>query len=380
MLGVVGYFAATRADVRWGTRTTRLTTIASWAWLTAIVFTGVGLFTLSERWLPFTLLLYGPRWVVLLPLAVLVPLVLFSARRAILPLVLGGWVALVPIMGLRWTIQADQPLTLHPVPPTLSDDNVVRVMTLNAQGGEAVSLHLDDALARYAPSALAFQECGEAFFDRLSLRRGWNVARVYGMCVMSQWPITAQDTMPRAAFARVAELGLGGAAHVVRFTIAHPHRPFELVTLHLETARKGLSLLLGAEGVLNDQTGMPQLPRSTDLNRVAANAEIRMRESERAAYWSARRAADMPVIVMGDFNMPVESSIYRRYWRTLTNAFEAKGTGFGFTKQEGTWIRIRIDHVLAAPAWFTVQGAWVGEDVGSDHRPVIVDLAWRDSK
>lgn len=351
--------------------------MAAWMWFAGMVVAWVGLITFSERWLPFTLLLYGPRWVVLTPLLLLLPMAIISAGRALLPLGVGFVIGVMLIMGFRWTLQTDQPFSLSPVPSSEGNPTGIRVLTLNAQGGEAVSAQLNAMLARYAPSVLAFQECGEGFFQRLSERRGRHVARVYGMCVMSEWPIVAQDTMPRAAFARVAELGLGGAAHVVRFTIAHPHRPFELVTLHLETARKGLSMLLGADGVLNDRTGMPELPRSADLGRVAANAEIRLRESERAAYWSARRASETPIMVMGDFNMPVESSIYRRYWRSLTNAFEARGTGFGYTKHEGTWMRIRIDHVLVSPAWFSVRGAWVGDDVGSDHRPVVVDLDWQ---
>ena len=58
--------------------------------------------------------------------------------------------------------------------------------------------------------------------------------------------------------------------------------------------------------------------------------------------------------------MPVESSLYRRYWRGLTNAFDSKGVGFGFSKHEGTLLRLRIDHVLSAPKWFRVRGAWLG--------------------
>jgi endonuclease/exonuclease/phosphatase (EEP) superfamily protein YafD len=37
---------------------------------------------------------------------------------------------------------------------------------------------------------------------------------------------------------------------------------------------------------------------------------------------------------------------------------------------------LRIDHVLASPA-FAVTGFEVGGDFGSDHRPVIADLAMR---
>ena len=56
---------------------------------------------------------------------------------------------------------------------------------------------------------------------------------------------------------------------------------------------------------------------------------------------------------------------------------DARGTGFGYTKRDGRWLRVRIDHVLAAPRWFAVSGAWLGEDVGSDHLPMVADVTRR---
>ena len=54
-----------------------------------------------------------------------------------------------------------------------------------------------------------------------------------------------------------------------------------------------------------------------------------------------------PFLVVGDFNAPVESVIYRRYWGDLRNAFSYAGFGFGSTRLNG-WIRVRIDHILAS--------------------------------
>ena len=84
-----------------------------------------------------------------------------------------------------------------------------------------------------------------------------------------------------------------------------------------------------------------------------------------------------PVIIAGDFNMPVESTIYRRFWSGLGNVFEDAGFGFGYTKRENRWIRARIDHVLYAERWFDGTAAETGPDVGSDHLPVIAELRWR---
>ncbi|WP_169307570.1 endonuclease/exonuclease/phosphatase family protein [Gemmatimonas aurantiaca] len=352
-------------------RLARVVTWTCWGWLAATVAIWIGLYTLSERTLPFTMLLYGPRWVVLLPLAILVPVALIFAWRALLPLALSAVIAAVPIMGFRLSPAG---LMAGRTPPLQVAPNGLRILSLNAQGGGVVQQHLDEMMAAYTPSVMAFQECGRELGQNLAKRAEWHFEQFHNLCLLSRWPVTQRDSMPRAAFARISDLGYGGAAIVIRYTIAHPAGPFELVNLHLETARKGLEGILGDQGLLRDDTGLPNVPASLETDRFAINADIRLRESERASYWSARHANTTPIVVVGDFNMPVESSIFRAYWSALSSAFDAGGRGFGFTKHEGRWLRIRIDHVLFAPQWFETSGAWVGNDVGSDHRPVIADL------
>jgi vancomycin resistance protein VanJ len=367
----VSEWSSRRAVTRWTFR-------AAVVWSVAMLATWIALFTSSEFWLPATLLAYGPRWVVLLPLAVLLPMALVFARTSVTLLVVGAIVAIMPIMGFRVAV----PLAGFSPPASPGVDRI-RVLSLNAQGGAVVKLRLAGILERYAPSIVAMQECGDELAAVAAQQRGWYTARYEGLCTMSRWPIEFADTMPRAAFARVSQLGYGGTGIVIRYGIAHPAGAFQFVNLHLETARKGLESLLGNEGLIPDNaTGVPspeeeQRASGAGEDRVALNARIRESEAERASVWSARKMDEVPIIIAGDFNMPVESSIYRRYWSGLTNAFDRKGLGFGFSKHEGTLLRLRIDHVLSAPKWFGVRGAWVGDDVGSDHRPMIADLVRR---
>lgn len=107
--------------------------------------------------------------------------------------------------------------------------------------------------------------------------------------------------------------------------------------------------------------GAEQLERYRRL-RVRAARDVRVI----ADRGHARR------IVLGDFNAPPESRIQRQYWVGYDNAFAGAGLGFGFTRYNG-WIRARIDHVLLAGGLEAV-GATVAEDVGSDHRPVLVRI------
>src|SRR5690349_12382789 len=71
-----------------------------WAYLAAVTLVAVVMWTEGDVWWPATVLLFAPRWIVLVPL---VPLVVAALvlRRGRLPVLLSAVVALVPVMGLR---------------------------------------------------------------------------------------------------------------------------------------------------------------------------------------------------------------------------------------------------------------------------------------
>ena len=74
--------------------------------------------------------------------------------------------------------------------------------------------------------------------------------------------------------------------------------------------------------------------------------------------------------------MPGESTLFRGDWSGWLDAFAAVGWGFGFTKVSEKWgysYGARIDHVLYGPSWRCLD-AWVGSDIGSDHRPLLADF------
>src|SRR6185436_16706971 len=117
----------------------------------------------------------------------------------------------------------------------------------------------------------------------------------------------------------------------IKFRIESPAGVFHLLNVHLPTIREGLAAFA------------PQAPGSFETNRIdawqqSASARDRVRDPT------------VPLIVAGDFNLPVESAIYRASWGDLTNAFSTCGRGFGRTKFTGAF-GIRIDHVLASTSW-----------------------------
>ena len=238
-----------------------------------------------------------------------------------------------------------------------------------------------------APDVVTFQECGNELWDAMQEIKDWHTARDGSLCTGSRWPISETNLMPREDLARISARGFGGTGLVMRTYIATPHGPLVLVNLHLETARKGLEGLLGREGFIPDgnsaMTVAPDPESSStvsSLERFSLNAEIRTAESARASRWVSRNIDKSPVVVAGDFNLPVESSIFREYWSQFTDAFEATGNGLGWSKREGRWLRIRIDHVLTSDGGPKPIGIMIGPDYASDHLPVIVDLRWPTRK
>jgi endonuclease/exonuclease/phosphatase (EEP) superfamily protein YafD len=235
-----------------------------------------------------------------------------------------------------------------------SDEPVLRVASFNAAGnvlpGRIRSLPLE-----WETDVLAIQECGATLHDALQTTVGWHVDLRPGLCLVSRYPILTVEQMDREDFQAAQGSGL-----VATYTIDLGRDTIRVTNLHLETPRAGLERL--REG--DFAGGVPELLGRQTLREI---------EHRHARRWTDQYPS--PHLVMGDFNAPVESRIYRDSWHGWTNAFGAVGWGFGATRMNG-WIRARIDHVLADRGW-RVRRAWVGPDVGSDHRPMIAEVTLR---
>jgi endonuclease/exonuclease/phosphatase (EEP) superfamily protein YafD len=323
-------------------------TILSLGHLAAMCILAAMLWLFADAWWPATILLFIGRWIFVAPLIVLLPAAIAFRRPLVAPLVLSLVIGLGPLMGFRtgW-----RRVLTHPA------GEQVRVVTLNTGSSNLVAATLPALLSEWAAQIVAFQECGPALKEAIQQLNGWFHHSVRGLCTLTRFPMRDSMVMDRSVFARNNNAGAltGGAADVVRYTLDLPQGPIGVTNLHLETPRKGL------EGFLHGSP-TPRLLR--------ANTEIRDLESELARRWVNQGTA--PALVLGDFNTPAESRIFRKSWGDLTDAFSRVGFGLGMTRNNG-WIRVRIDHVLTGPGWYADR-AVVGRDVGSDHWPLIVDL------
>jgi len=328
----------------------RLLVVGVWAYVAAIALTGIGLWQLGDRWWPMTALLFGPRWLILLPLLVLLPVAFRLDKRMMVPLVAAAVIGLGPVMGFRIGIR--RWFTSAPEAQT------IRVATFNAAGGGELRGSLSWVLNEINAHIVAFQECGSELQAQIALlpELSWYHHSNLQTCLLSRFPILTTDQMNRENFERA-----GGAGVVIRYGIEIGDTVVNVTNLHLDTPRKGLAPL--RSGAVSEGTGI-----------LRSKTFVREIESRQGRAWVD--AADGPFIVLGDFNLPVESTIYQEFWGDLRNAFSQAGFGFGSTRLNG-WIRARIDHVLLGDGW-RVARAFVGPDLGSDHLPMIAHVVLAD--
>lgn len=318
------------------------------AYLAAVAAAALLLWGAGDVWWPATVLLFGPRWVLLLPLALLVPAVLARDRPLLLPLSLAALVTLGPVMDVRTGWRG---LFVQPDPA-----RDVTVATLNAGGGE-LTRSLGALMTDWGADIALLQECGGPL--REDVRRLGRIdgefegdVRAASLCVVSRYPIVDVTEMEREEL-RLA----GGSGLVATFSIELDDGTVDVTTIHLETPREGFELLRSG-----------RLARGVE--RIGEKSALREIELRRARRWVDR--SSRPRIVAGDFNTPPESRAYRDAWADWTNTFSQVGVGFGGTRLNG-WIRPRIDHVLVDERW-TVVDARLGENVGSDHLPVVATI------
>lgn len=338
-----------RPRTGWKRRATRLLRVAVLVYFVAAIAGAVGLPLLGDRWWPATLVLFGPRWLTALPLVVLVPIALVVERRALAPLAVTAVLVAGPIMGFEL-----------PLGQVFQEERAgqLRVITFNARSRHGHLSALRDFIDANRPDLVTLQECGWSDKELGAAFPGWEVRVNQGQCLLSKFPVQEVAARDRADVWK-----RGGHGAIVRYTIELPSdrgtpTRISVVNLHLETVRDAVEALLHRAW------------------RGAAehdeNVALRRWESSLAREWVD--AAPHPVIVAGDFNMPVESVIYRHSWSHLENAFSHAGLGIGATKRT-RWFGTRIDHVLAGAGW-SVERAWLGPDLGSDHVPLVADLRW----
>jgi vancomycin resistance protein VanJ len=312
-------------------------------WGAVILTLTLVLHSVADRWWPATVLLFLGRWPWLLPAAPLLLFALLLKRRT--TFLAAAVVTAVGLFGIMQLSIGTGRLRAPTYP-----ESRVRIISYNIDGDAPAPLQLAELVTEWEPDVLAVQECGETSRVMLASLPGYK-SDIGVTCLLTKFDITSVDSMRRDAFRDA-----GGAAWVKRYRLKGRVGEFDFTNLHLDIPRKAFDVLIAGD-----------TNATTAIGDKTAVREVESR--------LARRWADLgkgPSLVAGDFNMPVESAIFREHWSSMQDGWEKAGVGFGYTRLAG-WIKLRIDHILADEHW-SVQSARLLPDYGSDHLPVMVEV------
>jgi vancomycin resistance protein VanJ len=323
----------------------RLVAIVCLSYVLGLAVAAALLWTLADRWWLATALSFAPRWTMATPLILMVPLALLWHRWSLVTLGVAGAVLLWPIMELQ--------ISWHGA----EDDGhapLLRVMTCNIHRQQLNAAEFDAVLDDLRPDVVAMQDWTSADQSKLFPPGTWNTRRDGELFLASRFPIIQAQAIPLREPPPVDfEIRLGAAAY---YRVLSPLGEVSLINLHLSSPHAALQALEHLD--------------PTSPEQLAYNS--RCRDSESASIEQFTDTLDDPVLIVGDFNTPMQSILYRTYWGHLSNAFSAVGFGFG-TTHSSTTSSVRIDHILYGAGW-RARTCWIGPAVGSPHRPLVADL------
>jgi vancomycin resistance protein VanJ len=309
-----------------------------WLYLGITVAVWLFLHFAGDRWWIATLLLFGPLWTFALPLIVLPPLALFVRRRSLPILFLGGLIVLFPIM--------DFCMPWRTIGSTSSPGASLRVLTCNTHYRMLNPKGLADLINETHPDLIALQEWPTHNTKPVFGDETWYMIKDDEFCLASKFPIR-----------KVAQISPEpGWLAAVCYEVQTTSGPIHFFNTHLASPHPAFQSALNRE------------PHgSVEVHR---NSQRRLEGTQALQRYAASLSG--PVLLAGDFNLPVHSTVFRENLFHYTDAFTTAGFGFGWT-YHARWTDTRIDHILSDGNWNCVK-CWVGPDVGSPHRPVIADL------
>jgi endonuclease/exonuclease/phosphatase (EEP) superfamily protein YafD len=286
------------------------------------------------------LLLFGPRWLLVFPWLLLVPLAWLRSRAVLFTAVAGAMVTLFGVSGF----EVPSPRAIW---NTGAAGKALRIVSYNTDRSEALASRIAVDMVSWNADVIVMQDCAAdvaAAMRAATEAVPYEVFRDSEFCVATRLPVLGPAVLS----------GSRAEGRAVTLVVEWQGTPIMVGTVHLPSPRNALWAA---------RQGSAELLDGSVQQRAAASGAL--------AGWFAE-AARGPLIVAGDFNLPVESHALRRDWSWLRNAFSEAGWGFGHTMFAGRH-RVRIDHVLVSAA-FRVRGARVLSGYPSEHQPVVAEV------
>ncbi len=325
-------------------------------WLTvtyvAILFAAmIGLEWWGEKLWVFSLLLYAPAQVLLLPLLLLTPLCLLVRRRLCL-------VHLVCVLVLAFGY-----MTFRRAGSSRRDAKMISAVTFNF--GESNHAQFASFLDREKPDFILLQDAhghGPEFATKFP---GTFVASFSQFVFVSKFPIQKSTLL--------AEPQWAGHPVAARFEVLVNGRPLVFYNVHLPTPRQELSRFLGGRRVLGDLVGRRHREPGFGNYSEWLTARIALARALAKIFQDETQ----PFIVAGDFNMPDHGLIYHLFAGEMTDAFAHEGRGWGmtfpggkgrFVRRFGPWLR--LDYFFTGRGWRAVECRPEPGDL-SQHKAVL---------
>lgn len=234
--------------------------------------------------------------------------------------------------------------------PQLADAEPATWVSLSANLGNMQSAEaLAQLMQQHDVDVALFQEAKPEKLSAVA-NAGWQVQCDAGLCIASRHAFNTEHSLSRKVIG-----GYGNFAVMYRLSLAGVD--LSLANVHFETPRPALESLLHLR------------PDSTALKQ---RQEDRALQSMLISEWA--HGLRTPLLIAGDFNMPVLSPLYRRFFAPFGNAVSAKAAGVVNYTKYTRWHGIRIDHQLYTGGLKPVSSAVLSLP-GADHRPVLVK--WR---
>jgi vancomycin resistance protein VanJ len=282
-----------------------------------------------------TIVLFSPRWLFALPLALLFPLAGWLDRKL---LILPGIAAMVVLFGLlgfsigwrRWL----------PSSPAVAP--AIRVLTFNTHFDTLRIPALADYIQQMQPDVVTLEEWNAGPLSAVLKTGGWHCVQCGENILASRFVLDEASLRQYDAF--------------FHCNVLLPSGPIDVAVLHLSSPHTALR-----DAMEDYSNASPEIQEN-----------ISWRSEQAAAIHRFMQKQKLPLVLAGDFNLVPDSIIFRENFADLTDAFEAGGFGFGYTFFN-RWTRVRIDHVLMDNS-FRCKDCFVGPFLGSPHRPVIADL------
>jgi len=317
-------------------------------WMLNIVY-ALGLLTIlfsrfwpGDYWWIYNDLARIPWWTLTIPACVLAVFSTFLRSYSF-------WLAVISAVIVFLGI-ADYHLPYNPKIFPYRPEKTLRVATIN-MGNKAEVKALQLFIEEEKPDIIFFQE-----FPRrgqvapMMMEKGYKIHVKPHTAVASRFPLLMENSVNRRS---LNDWGL----IALKYRIEAPMGPIWAMNVHLETPREGLEVLRWKR--------LEGIPEARDVVTKQVKESMMARD-----LFKDRK----PVIIGGDFNLPVIHPIFKIYWGEFQDTYSKMGAGFGFTKFP-RWHGVRIDHILCDESWEVVD-CRVGPSFGGDHRPVIATIVY----